>query len=53
VVESVGRALQLDEAEHAHLLDLIRASSQERRARRSSTAQLVRPSVRRIANAIY
>lgn len=52
VLESVSRALQLDEAEHAHLLDLIRAAGQERRVRRSSTAQLVRPSVRRIVNAI-
>jgi transcriptional regulator with XRE-family HTH domain len=52
VLESVSRALQLDEAEHAHLLDLIRASSKKRRVRRSSTAQLVRPSVRRIVDAI-
>ena len=52
VLESVSRALRLDEAEHAHLLDLIRAASHERRARRTSTAQLVRPSVRRIVDAI-
>ncbi len=52
VLESVSRALQLDEAEHAHLLDLIRASSQERRVRRPSTAHLVRPSVRRIVDAM-
>ena len=52
VLESVSRALQLDEAEHAHLLDLIRASRNERPARRSSTAQLVRPSVRRVVDAM-
>ena len=52
VLESVGRALHLDEAEHAHLLDLFRASSHQRRARRASTAQLVRPSIRRIVDAI-
>jgi transcriptional regulator with XRE-family HTH domain len=52
VLESVSRALQLDEAEHAHLLDLFRASSHQPRARRASTAQLVRPSLRRIVDAI-
>jgi hypothetical protein len=51
VLESVSRALQLDEAEHAHVLDLIRASSHERRVRRSSTAQLIGPSIRRIVDA--
>ena len=53
VLESVSRALQLDEAEHAHLLDLVRASGPgQRPRRRASTAQLVRPSVRRIVDAI-
>lgn len=52
VLESVSHALGLDEAEHAHLLDLFRASSHQRRARRASTAQRVRPSIRRIIDAI-
>ena len=53
VLESVSRALQLDEAEHAHLLDLVRASGPgQRPRRRASTAQLVRPSIRRIVDAI-
>jgi transcriptional regulator with XRE-family HTH domain len=52
VLESVSRALQLDEAEHAHLLDLIRASGPSRRPRRASTAQLVRPAIRRIVDAV-
>ena len=53
VLESVSRALQLDEAEHAHLLDLVRASGPgQRPRRRASTAQLVRPGIRRIVDAI-
>src|SRR3954468_527180 len=30
VLDSVSRALQLDEAEHAHLVDLVRTVNQER-----------------------
>lgn len=52
VLESVSRALRLDEAEHAHLLDLVRAAGDQPRARRTSTAQLVRPSIRRLVDAI-
>jgi transcriptional regulator with XRE-family HTH domain len=53
VLEAVSRALQLDEAEHAHLLDLVRVVNVERAPRRSSTAApAVRPSIRRIVDAI-
>jgi transcriptional regulator with XRE-family HTH domain len=52
VLESVSRALQLDEAEDAHLLDLVRVANQERPPRRTTTPAQVRPSVRRIIDAM-
>src|SRR4051812_32874103 len=52
VLEAVSRALQLDEAEHAHLLDLARTANQERAPRRSATPARVRPSVRQIVDAM-
>jgi transcriptional regulator with XRE-family HTH domain len=52
VLEAVSRALQLDEAEHAHLLDLARTANQERPPRRSATPARVRPSIRRILDAM-
>jgi transcriptional regulator with XRE-family HTH domain len=45
VLDSLARALQLDEAERAHLFDLARASRPSPRARRRSTKKDVRPSV--------
>lgn len=51
-LESVSHALQLDEAEHAHLLDLVRTVNQERPPRRHAPASTVRPSVRRIVDAM-
>jgi transcriptional regulator with XRE-family HTH domain len=45
VLDALARALQLDEAERAHLHDLARASRPSPRARRRSTKQNVRPSV--------
>ena len=45
VLESLVRALQLDEAERGHLHDLARASQPSTRRRRRSTKQNVRPSV--------
>src|SRR3984957_6562035 len=39
VVEALGRALQLDEAERAHLSDLARAAGPARRARRRAPGQ--------------
>ena len=53
VLEAVSRALQLDEAEHAHLLDLVRTANQERPPRkRQVTPSTVRSSVRRIVDAM-
>ncbi|MFL5755699.1 MAG: helix-turn-helix domain-containing protein [Chloroflexota bacterium] len=52
VLEAVSRALQLDEAEHAHLLDLARAANQDRAPRRSASPARVRPSIRRIVEAM-
>jgi transcriptional regulator with XRE-family HTH domain len=52
VLEAVSRALQLEEAEHAHLLDLARAANAQRPPRRSATPQRVRPSIQRIVDAM-
>jgi transcriptional regulator with XRE-family HTH domain len=52
VLESVSRALQLDEAEHAHLLDMVRASNVSRPLRRPSGRHEVRPSIRRLVDAL-
>ena len=45
-----ARALQLDEAEHAHLLDLARAAGPGARTRRRTPAQQVRPTIQRLLN---
>ncbi len=52
VLESVSRALQLDEAEHAHLIDLVRTANAERPPRRTATPAQVRPSIRRLVDAL-
>lgn len=52
VLEAISQALQLDEAEHAHLLDVVRTANAERTPRRSSSPQRVRPSVARIVEAM-
>jgi transcriptional regulator with XRE-family HTH domain len=52
VLDAVSRALQLDDAEHAHLLDLARAANAQRPPRRSATPQRVRPSIQRIVDAL-
>jgi transcriptional regulator with XRE-family HTH domain len=52
VLESVSGALQLDEAEHAHLLDLVRTANMERPPRKPSTPVQVRPSIRRLVDAM-
>ena len=52
VLDSLGRALQLDEAERAHLFDLARAASASVRTRRRPAPQQVRPSVQRVLDAI-
>lgn len=52
VLESVSRALQLDEAERAHLLDLVRMADLRRPARRTSGRHEVRASIRRVVDAL-
>jgi transcriptional regulator with XRE-family HTH domain len=52
VLEAVSRALQLDDAEHAHLLDLARTANAERAPRRSSRSERVRPSIQRVVDAL-
>jgi transcriptional regulator with XRE-family HTH domain len=52
VLEGLARALQLDEAERAHLLDLARAAGSTPRTRRRSALQQVRPSVQWLLDAI-
>jgi transcriptional regulator with XRE-family HTH domain len=52
VLDGVSRALQLDEAERDHLLDLVRTANTERPPRRTLAPQRVRPSVQRIVDAM-
>ena len=52
VLEAVARALQLDEAEHAHLFDLAGAANTTPRTRRRPGTQRVRPSVQRLLDAM-
>ena len=48
VLDALGRALQLSEAEREHLLDLARAAGTARRPRRRPPARPVRPNLARI-----
>jgi hypothetical protein len=50
VLDAIGSALQLDEAERAHLADLIRAANTERPLRRTPSPQGVRPSIARLVD---
>ena len=52
VLEALARALQLDEAERAHLFDLARAQHTTARTRRRQSAQQVRPGVQRMLDAM-
>ena len=52
VLESLARALQLDEAERAHLFDLARAANATAATRRRPPARRIRPSVQRILDAM-
>jgi transcriptional regulator with XRE-family HTH domain len=48
VLDALARALQLDDVERAHLVDLVRTANATRPARRRPTREWVRPSVQRI-----
>ncbi len=50
VLDALGRALRLDEAEREHLLDLARAAGPARPSHRRPPARQVRPSVARVLN---
>src|SRR5712672_2812475 len=53
VLEALARALQLGEAEHAHLFDLVHAANTAAaRAPRRPARQQVRPSVQRILDSM-
>jgi transcriptional regulator with XRE-family HTH domain len=52
VLEALVRALQLDEAERAHLFDLARASAATTRTRRRPAQQRVRPGVQHLLDAM-
>ena len=52
VLDALARALQLDDIERAHLIDLVRAANARRPVRRPPTRQLVRPSVQHILDSM-
>ena len=52
VLEALTRALQLDDAERAHLFDLARAAQPATPARRRPRKERIRPSVQRMLDAI-
>src|SRR5437762_6991476 len=53
VIDGIAHALQLDEAERTHLLDLLRAAGTTGRPpRRRPTPQRVRPTVQRIVDSM-
>ena len=52
VLDAISGALQLDEAERAHLTDLVRSANAERPQRGTRSPQRVRPSIARIVDAM-
>jgi transcriptional regulator with XRE-family HTH domain len=52
VLEAVSRALQLDDAERAHLLDLVRTVNEQPPPRRTAAPPRVRPSIQRVVDAL-
>ena len=52
VLDGIATALQLDEAERAHLIDLVRTANTTRPTRRRPTQERVRPSVQRILDSM-
>jgi transcriptional regulator with XRE-family HTH domain len=52
VLESLSRALQLDDAEHAHLFDLARTQNASATTRRKTPTSRVRPNVQRMLDSM-
>jgi transcriptional regulator with XRE-family HTH domain len=52
VIEGIARALQLDEAERAHLFDLVRTANRARPTRARPSQERVRPTVQRILDSM-
>ncbi|MEV5787539.1 helix-turn-helix transcriptional regulator [Streptomyces sp. NPDC051639] len=52
VIEGIAQALQLDEAERIHLLDLLRGAATTRPTRRRPAQQRVRPAVQRVLDSM-
>jgi transcriptional regulator with XRE-family HTH domain len=52
VIEGIARALQLDEAERIHLIDLLRGAGTTRPPRRRPAQQHVRPAVQRVLDSM-
>ena len=53
VIDGVTHALQLDDAERAHLVDLLRASGPVGPQRRRAARQHVRPTVQRVLDSMF
>jgi transcriptional regulator with XRE-family HTH domain len=52
VIDGIAQALQLDDAERMHLLDLLRTAGSTRPPRRRPPGQRVRPSVQRVLDSM-
>ncbi|MFE7565636.1 helix-turn-helix transcriptional regulator [Streptomyces sp. NPDC057539] len=52
VLESLARALHLDDSERAHLMDLARSASATRRPARRRAAQSIRPALQQLLDAM-
>ncbi|MET9761991.1 helix-turn-helix transcriptional regulator [Streptomyces sp. NPDC006372] len=52
VLDSLARALQLDDSERAHLMDLARTASTTRRPARRRAAQPIRPALQQLLDAM-
>ena len=52
VLDGIVHALQLDDAERSHLLDLLRVANSTRAPRRGPTVQRIRPTVQRIMDSM-
>jgi hypothetical protein len=53
VLDGLAHALQLDQAERAHLLDLLRTASTTRRPPRQPARKRVRPTVQRVIDSMH